>query len=65
MAGLTRFNSLRGLARFDPLGREREDLFQGFLLTPLPLQQMSNGQIPIDVTEDEKKLQGARRNPGF
>jgi len=65
MADLARFNPFRGLSRVDPLGREMEDLFKGFFLTPVPLQQMSSGQIPIDVTEDEKTYTVRAEMPGF
>jgi len=65
MADLARFNPFRSLSRFDPLGREIEDLFKGFFLTPVPFQQMSGGQIPIDVTEDEKSYKVRAEIPGF
>ncbi|SPE22225.1 Heat shock protein Hsp20 [Burkholderiales bacterium] len=65
MADITRFNPFRGLARFDPLGRDMEDLFKGFFLTPMPLQQTGSGQIPIDVTEDEKTYKVRAEIPGF
>jgi len=65
MADLARFNPFRGLSRFDPLGREMEDLFKGFFLTPVPFQQVSSGQIPIDVTEDDKAYKVRAEIPGF
>jgi len=65
MAELARFNPFRGLARFDPFGREMEDLFKGFFLAPVPLQQMAGGQIPIDVTEDDKAYKVRAEMPGF
>jgi HSP20 family protein len=65
MADITRFNPFRGLARFDPFGRDMDDLFKGFFLTPIPFTQMSAGQIPIDVTEDEKSYQVRAEIPGF
>jgi len=64
MADITRFNPFRGLTRFDPLGREMEDLFKGFFLTPVPFQQAAAGNIPIDVTEDEKNYKVRAEIPG-
>ena len=65
MADITRFNPFRGLARLDPLGREMDDLFKGFFLTPMPFGQVQGGQIPIDVTEDEKSYKVRAEIPGF
>ena len=65
MADIARFNPFRGLARLDPIGREMEDLFKGFFLAPVPFQQMSGGQIPIDVTEDDKAYKVRAEIPGF
>jgi len=65
MAEITRFNPFRGLARLDPFGREMEDMFKGFFLTPVPFNQLSTGQIPIDVTEDEKTYKVRAEIPGF
>jgi len=65
MADLVRFNPFRGLSRLDPFGREIEDLFKGFFLTPVPFQQMAGGQIPVDVTEDDKAFKVRAEIPGF
>ncbi len=65
MADVVRFNPFRGLSRLEPLGREFEDLFKGFFLTPVPFQQMAGGQIPVDVTEDEKSYKVRAEIPGF
>jgi HSP20 family protein len=42
-----------------------EDMFKGFFLTPVPFNQLSTGQIPIDVTEDEKNYKVRAELPGF
>jgi HSP20 family protein len=65
MADITRFNPFRGLTRLDPFGREIDDLFKGFFLTPVPLNQASGGQIPIDITEDDKSYKVRAEIPGF
>ena len=65
MADITRFNPLRGLARFDPFGRDIDDLFKGFFLTPVPFNQMTGGQIPLDITEDDKSYKVRAEIPGF
>jgi len=65
MADLVRFNPFRGLSRLDPFGREIEDLFKGFFLTPVPFPQMGGSQIPVDVTEDEKSYKVRAEIPGF
>jgi hypothetical protein len=56
MTQIARFNPFRGLGRFEPFGREIEDLFKGFFLAPVPFNQISAGPIRIDVTEDDKSL---------
>ena len=65
MADLARFNPFRGLARLDPLGREMDELFKGFFVTPFPLGEASTGRLPIDVTEDEKSYKVRAEIPGF
>ncbi len=65
MADIARFNPFRGLARLDPFGREMEDMFKGFFLAPVPFNQLSTAQIPIDVTEDEKNYKVRAELPGF
>jgi HSP20 family protein len=65
MADITRFNPFRGLGRLEPFGREMEDMFKGFFLTPVPFNQISAGQIPVDVTEDEKSYKVRAEIPGF
>lgn len=65
MNDLTRFNPLRGLSRFDPFGREFDELFKGFFLTPVPFAQASSGTIPIDVSEDEQSFKIRAEIPGF
>lgn len=65
MADLARFNPFRGLTRVDPFGRDLDDMFKGFFLTPMPLNQMAAGQFPIDVTEDDKNYKVRAELPGF
>src|SRR5208282_3875419 len=66
MTDIARFNTFGGLGRFEPLGREMEDLFKGFFLAPVPFHQISAGRIPIDVTEDDKSYKEVCAElPGF
>ena len=65
MADLVRFNPFRGLSRLDPFGREIEDMFKGFFLTPMPFRELGGGQIPVDVTEDDKSYKVRAEIPGF
>jgi HSP20 family protein len=66
MAEVARFSPFRNLARLDPFGREFDDLFKGFLLTPLPAQQTAAGsRIPIDISEDETSYKVRAEIPGF
>lgn len=65
MANLTRFNPFRGITRVDPFGRELDDIFKGFFLTPMPLNELSTGQFPIDVSEDDKNYTVRAELPGF
>lgn len=65
MTDLTRFNPLRGLARFDPFGRDMEDLFKGFFLTPLGVNPLVGGQIPVDVTENDQAYTVRAELPGL
>ena len=64
MADITRFNPFRSLNRLEPLGRDMEDLFKGFFLTPVPFNQMTTNQFPIDVTEDDKTYKVRAEIPG-
>lgn len=61
---ITRFNPFRNLARFDPFGREMEDMLKGFYLTPFSFNQLSAGQIPIDITEDDTSYKVRAEIPG-
>lgn len=65
MADMTRFNPFRGLARFDPFGRDIDDFFKGGFVTPIQFNQLSAGQIPIDVSEDDKSYKVRAEIPGF
>lgn len=65
MADITRYNPFRGLSRLDPLGRDMDDFFKGFFLTPISLDKMPDAQIPIDITEDEKGYKVRAEMPGF
>lgn len=65
MTNITRFSPFRGLTRFDPFGRDLEDMFKGFFLTPIPSGQPTAGQIPIDLTEDDKSYKVRAEIPGF
>lgn len=65
MTDLTRFNPFRGLSRVDPFGRDLDDVFKGFFLAPMPFSQFSQGQFPIDVTEDDKNFKVRAELPGF
>lgn len=65
MNDLTRFKPFRGLTLVDPFGREFDDMFKGFFLTPMPLNQLSAGQFPIDVSEDDKNFKVRAELPGF
>jgi|GEM_PF-72790 len=59
------FNPFRELGRFEPFGREMEDLFKGFFVAPVPFNQISAGRIPIDVTEDDKSYRVRAELSGF
>lgn len=65
MMDITRFNPFRNLTRLDPFGREMEDMLKGFYLTPFSLNQWNAGQIPIDITEDEKSYKVRAEIPGI
>jgi HSP20 family protein len=65
MADITRFNPFGGLTRLDPFGRDLEDLFKGFFLTPIPFNQAAGSQIPVDITEDDKSYKVRAEIPGF
>lgn len=65
MADITRYNPFRGLSRLDPFGREMDDFFKGFFLTPISLDKMPDAQIPIDITEDETGYKVRAEMPGF
>lgn len=65
MTDLARFNPFRGLTRVEPFGRDLDDMFKGFFLTPMPFNQASSGQFPIDVTEDDKSFKVRAELPGF
>ncbi|MHB1230906.1 MAG: Hsp20/alpha crystallin family protein [Halothiobacillus sp.] len=65
MKDITVFNPLRGLARFDPLSREMDDLFQGFFMKPIAFNQASVTQFPIDVTENDSEYVVRAEIPGF
>lgn len=64
MADITRFNPFRSLTRLDPFGRDIDDLFKGFFLTPMPLNQMTTSQFPLDVSEDDKSYKVRAEIPG-
>ena len=65
MADITRYNPFRGLSRLDPFGRDMDDFFKGFFLTPISLDKMPDAQIPIDITEDDKGYKVRAEMPGF
>lgn len=65
MADITRFRPFHALTHFDPFGREFDDLFKGFFVTPIPMGKLSGGQIPIDITEDDKSYKVRAEMPGF
>lgn len=65
MADITRYPPFRGLSRLDPFGRDMDDFFKGFFLTPVSLDKMPDAQIPIDITEDDKGYKVRAEMPGF
>ncbi len=65
MADITRYSPFRGLSRLDPFGRDMDDFFKGFFLTPISLDKMPDAQIPIDITEDDKGYKVRAEMPGF
>lgn len=65
MSELALFNPLRRLARTEPFGRDIDELFKGFFLTPMPFGSSTAGQFPIDVTEDDKTYKVRAEIPGF
>jgi HSP20 family protein len=65
MADITRFSPFRSLARFDPFTRDFDDLFKGFFMAPVSMGQTTVGQIPIDLTEDDKAYRVRAEIPGF
>ena len=65
MADITRYTPFRGLSRLDPFGRDMDDFFKGFFLTPVSLDKMPDAQIPIDITEDDKGYKVRAEMPGF
>ena len=65
MADITRYSPFRGLSRLDPFGRDMDDFFKGFFLTPISLDKMPDAQIPIDITEDDKGFKVRAEMPGF
>ena len=65
MADIARFNPFRGLTRFDPFARDMDDFFKGGFLSPQLFGQIMPGQIPIDVTEDDKSYKVRAEIPGF
>ena len=64
MADITRYTPFRGLSRLDPFGRDMDDFFKGFFLTPISLDKMPDTQIPIDITEDDKGYKVRAEMPG-
>lgn len=54
MTDLARYNPFRGLTRFNPFGRDMDDLLTGFFPTPMSLNPMADLHMPIDITEDDK-----------
>lgn len=65
MSELALLNPLRRLVRNDPFGRDIDELFKGFFLTPMPMGSSTSGQFPIDVTEDDKNYKVRAEIPGF
>lgn len=69
MFDIARFNPLRGVSRFDPFSRDifkdTDELFKGFYLAPISLNQMAGGQFPVDVSEDDKSYKVHAEIPGF
>ncbi len=66
MANITRFNSSRDIASFDPFS-EMDDLFRGFFLRPLDLSSRGldePGQMKVDVTENDKEYRVSAELPG-
>lgn len=65
MTGIARFNPFRRFMHADPFGREIDDLFRGFFLTPTSPRSTLARQIPIDITEDEKSYRIRAEMPGL
>lgn len=64
MSNLSRFNPFRALTRFDPSQRDIEEFFK---VPWLSLQNWERyaGQIPINVTEDERSFKIRAEIPGY
>ena len=65
MTDLARYNPFRGLTRFNPFGRDMDDLLTGFFPTPMSLNPMADLHMPIDITEDDKVYKVRAEMPGF
>jgi HSP20 family protein len=65
MTEIASFKPFRGLGRFEPFGREMDDLCKGFFLATVPFNQICAGRIPIDMTEDDKSYRVRAELPGF
>ncbi len=65
MADITRFNPFRGLTHVDPLGRDMDEMFKGFFLTPMPFNSSAGKQFPVDISEDDKTYKVRAEIPGF
>ena len=65
MGDIARFNPFRSLSRLSPFGREMGGKFKGFFLTPKPFDSVSEAQIQIDISEDEKTFKIRAEMPGF
>lgn len=65
MTDLARYNPFRGLTRFNPFGRDIDDLFTGFFPAPMSPTTMADFHMPIDITEDDKVYKVRAEIPGF
>ena len=65
MTDLARYNPFRGLTRFNPFGRDMDDLPTGPFPTPMSLNPMADLHMPIDITEDDKVYKVRAEMPGF
>jgi len=65
MKDVTAFNPIRELARFDSVGRDLDDFFQGFFMKPVMFNSMPTAPFPLDVTEDDGGYVVRAEIPGF